>query len=140
MKNFMLGFLTCLVIAIVVVIIFIWPPELSFIFNGFFWLSLFMFAAAIVLVGYLYINGSSSQGVYFFFAILLILCSSIMFFSFEQVAINNKFWEISMYKKYPTIFSLLIQFTSYAKNIVAFGFAAIGASIAENIITHRFYK
>lgn len=61
-----------------------------------------------------------------------------MYSGFEQIAANTEKWAPLMRKNYPTLFVLLPQFISYTKNIVAFGFAALGASVAANVITSRF--
>lgn len=138
MKNFALGFLSCLIVVAGIAIPYFWPPELSLVFNSVFWSSLLMLANSGLLVGYLYLRGSSSQGVHFFFALLLILSASLMYSGFEQIAANTAKWEPLMRTNYPTLFVLLPQFISYTKNIVAFGFAALGASLTANVITARF--
>jgi hypothetical protein len=138
MKNFTLGFLTCFVVVAGVAIPYLWPPELSIVFNSVFWSSFLMLANSCLLVWYLYFRGGSTQGVHFLFALLLILSAALMYSGFEQIAANTTAWEPLMRKDYPKLFVLLPQFISYTKNIVAFGFAALGASVAANVITSRF--
>ena len=137
MKNFALGFISCLIVVAGIAIPLIWPAELSLVFNSMFWSSLLLLANCCFLVGYLYIRGGSSQAMNFFFALSLILSASIMYTGFEQIAANAAKWEPLMQANYPKLFVLLPQFISYTKNIVAFGFAALGASVAANIITAK---
>jgi hypothetical protein len=61
-----------------------------------------------------------------------------MYSGFEQMSNNISSWGPVMQKEYPILYVLLPQFYSYTKNIVAFGFAALGASVAANVITARF--
>lgn len=138
MKSFTLGFVTCLLMTAGIVIPYLWPPELSFVFNSLFWSSLLMLINSVLLVGYLYMRGGSAQWVQFSFALLLIFSASLMYTSFEEVAQNTAHWKPLMQENYPTLFALLPSFISYTKNVIAFGFAALGASVAGNIITSRF--
>tara|TARA_B100002003_G_scaffold35826_1_gene31211 strand:+ start:2123 stop:2551 length:429 start_codon:yes stop_codon:yes gene_type:complete len=138
MKSFTLGFVTCFLMVAGIAIPYLWPPELSFVFNSLFWSSLVLLINSALLVGYLYMRGGSAQWVQFSFALLLIFSASLMYTSFEEVAQNTEQWKPLMQEDYPTIFALLPSFISYTKNVIAFGFAALGASVAGNIITSRF--
>jgi hypothetical protein len=116
------------------------PPELSLVLNSLFWSSLITLAISCFLVWFLYHRGTSSQGALFFFALLLIISASVMYAGFEKTAADIDKWAPSVHTNYPTFFVLLSQFISYAKNIIAFGFGALGASVAANVITDRFKK
>jgi hypothetical protein len=138
MKNFALGFLTCLLIVFSIAVPYIWPPELSLVFNSVFWSSVLMLLNSCLVVGYLYFRGGSTQAAHFIFSLSLIISAALMYSGLEQIAANTAQWEPLMRKGYPKLFVFLPEFISYTKNIVAFGFAALGASVAANVITHRF--
>lgn len=140
MKSFTLGFFTCFLMVAGIGIPYFWPPELSLLFNSLFWSSLLLLINSGLLVGYLYMRGGSEQWVQFFFALLLIFSASVMYTGFEEIAQNTGQWKPLMQNDYPTIFALLPSFISYTKNVIAFGFAALGASVAGNIITSRFNR
>jgi len=61
-----------------------------------------------------------------------------MYAGFEQISLQTAQWSPVLSNKYPILLSLLPQLISYAKNIISFGFAALGASLAANVITDRF--
>ena len=140
MKSFILGFVTCFLMVAGIAIPYVWPPELSLVFNSVFWSSLLLLINSVLLIGYLYMRGGSKQWVQFSFALLLIFSASLMYTSFEEIARNAEQWKPLMREDYPAIFALLPPFISYTKNVIAFGFAALGASVAGNIITSRFDK
>lgn len=137
MRNFLFGFLVCLITISSIAAPYFWPPELSLVFDSTFWTSVLMFANSCMLVGYLYIRGGSTQGAQFFFAIMLIISASAMYTGFEEIAKDIANWEPYLRASHPTVFVLLPQFVSYTKNMVSFGFAALGASVAANIITNK---
>lgn len=138
MKNYVLGFVSCLVLVIGVIVPLIWPPELSYIFNSLFWSAVGLLICSCVLVAYLYWNGGTTQRVHFYFALLLIVSAAFMYSGFEQVSMNAAIWEPFLKERFPKVFILLPQFINYTKNIIAFGFAALGASVAANVISSRF--
>lgn len=138
MKN-IFYFIAALCLTIFVATIqYIWPRQLSLIFNGLFWSTVFAFCGCIIIICFLYFHGRSSQGVHFLFALLLILVVAQMYAGFEQIMANSNNWKPFMQKDYPKLFVILPQFIEYTKNIVAFGFAALGASVAANVISSRF--
>jgi hypothetical protein len=96
-----------------------------------------MFVNSVLLVGYLYFRGGSTEGTLFFFAIMLIISASVMYSGFEEIAKDIKNWEPYLKASHPKVFVLLPQFVTYTKNMVSFGFAALGASVAANIITNK---
>jgi len=118
----------------------IWPPELSLVFNSIFWWSIAMLVISCFLVYYLYRGQASSEAVLFTFSLMLIASSAVMYAGFEEIAINADKWKPYFEKHYSKVFIYLPIFISYTKNIIAFGFAAIGASICANIISYKFYK
>jgi hypothetical protein len=61
-----------------------------------------------------------------------------MYSGFEYLASKTEEWEPYYQRDYPILFSMLQQFFSYTKNVIAFGFAALGASLAASVISVRF--
>lgn len=138
MKKFIYGFGSCLLLVAAFAIPYFWPDELNLVFNGLFWSSALSFALCIFIIGHLfYTKGGSSRNVRFFFGIALILSASVLFRGLEQIASNASFWQPHFKANYSSFFVYLIEFIVYAKNIVSFGFAALGASISANAINER---
>lgn len=81
-----------------------------------------------LLAWYLFVLGGASERAHFFFALLPILSTSLMYKCHEQVAASTAELESLMRTNHPTLFVLLPQFLSYTKNIVAFEFVALRAS------------
>jgi len=132
-KDISLGFISCALIGAFIVAPLIWPPELSLVFNQLFWLSAAMVGLCAYIVAYLYkTNGGSSRQARFALGLCLILAASCVFSGFEQIARNTEFWRPHFPHGFQSLFLVLDQFIVYTKNIVAFGFAAIGASVTAN--------
>jgi len=142
MKNFLHGLCFPVVAAALVVFSFLipylWPPELNLLFNSLFWSAISLLMMSCVIVLYLYLHGGTTQSVHFMFALMLIISASLMYAGFEQISLQTAQWSPVLSNKYPILLSLLPQLISYAKNIISFGFAALGASLAANVITDRF--
>jgi predicted neutral ceramidase superfamily lipid hydrolase len=136
--NSAMSILTTAAIGFYFVAPLIWPPELSIIFNAFFWGASFSFLVSLVLILFLFSNGGSSQMSHFLFSFSLIILSSIMYSGFDLIASNIQHWAPNMKQEYPNLFVYLPQLVGDMKNIVGFGFAAIGASLAANVISNRF--
>jgi hypothetical protein len=140
MKVYLFGLLSGALMLGGILIPYIWPPELSLILNSSFWVSALGLVNAFILVSFLYIKGPSSEKAFFLFSFMLILSAAQMYTGFEEIAINIKTWKPHFEESYTSLFVYLHLFISYAKNIIAFGFAAIGASLCASIIAYRFYK
>jgi hypothetical protein len=135
MKPFVAGFLTCLLLVAAILVPYLWPPELSLLFNSLFWSAAMLFLLSSAMVGYLYAtHGGSSRGTRFYFGLCLVIAASFMFSGFEHIAQNTVKWAPLMQKDYPSLLVLLSEFVSYTKNIVSFGIAALGANVAANAI------
>jgi len=138
MKNYGLEVLFYVALAIGILAPSLFPPELSNIFNSLFWSAAGLFVCSCFVVGYLYVHGGSTQRVHFVFGLLLIVSAAFMYSGFEQISSQAAYWEPFMKDEYPILFILFQQLIGYTKNIIAFGFAALGASIAANVISNRF--
>jgi hypothetical protein len=131
-----LGFISYVVVIATALVPYFWPPELNLIFNKVFWSGVFLLAQCGLVIGYLYrTRGGSGRHVRFTFWLLLILAAALMFSSFEQVAKNAEVWQPRFSWSYSGFFILLKQLLAYVKDIVAFGFAALGSNIAASTIT-----
>lgn len=137
MKNILYFFSAFFATIFIAAIPYIWPRELSLIFNNLFWTTVSQFCGCCLVIWFLYSHGGSSQGTHFAFALLLILQAALMYGGFEQIMTNSNNWKPFLQKDYPKLFVLLPQLIEYTKNIVAFGFAALGASVAANVISKR---
>lgn len=95
----------------------------------YFWYSSLLLGLCGCMVFHLYwTRGGSSRGARFYIGLLLIISSAFMFAAFDDVAKSTAAWEPVLQDKYPGIILMLKQFVDYAKNIVSFGFAALGAT------------
>lgn len=138
MNPFIAGCLACLLLIAGILIPYFWPPELSLLFDNVFWSAALLFLLSCAMIAYLYItHGGSSRGTRFYFGLYLAIAAAFMFSSLEHIAQNASQWEPLMLKDYPRLFILLSEFVSYTKNIVSFGIAALGASIAASAIIER---
>lgn len=131
-----LGFISYVVVIATATIPYFWPSELNLIFNRGFWSGFFLLTQCSLIIGYLYrTRGGSGRHVRFTFGLLLILAAALMFSGFAQVAKNAEVWQPRFSGSYSGFFILLKQLLVYVKDIVAFGFAALGANIAASAIT-----
>ena len=135
MKNYFYGVLTALILIGSIAIPHFWPPELSLVLNSQFWSSITLLFLCASIVGLLfYTNGGSSRSVRFYFGVSLILSASLMYYGLDVMVSNAEFWKPHFKATYSDFFIYLTMFIIYAKNIVSFGFAAIGASVTANAI------
>jgi hypothetical protein len=134
MKKLLIVLFACLIVVLLVIKMYL-PAGLSLVLDNVFWSALLAFAASIYLIGHLCLIGSTSKNVTFWFALSLILMAAILYASLEHVAANVDKWGAYLQSDYPTLFMLLFLFVAYAKSIVVFGIAAIGANIAATVIT-----
>lgn len=139
LKSVSLGFSIPFLVVASIITPLIWPPELSILFNNIFWWSSTLLLLSIYTV-FRMLKGVSSEALLFTYAVLLIISSTTMFSGFEQVANNSAKWMPHFRKEYPTLSILLPQFIEYAKNLIAFGFVAIGSGVCAGIICQRYYK
>jgi hypothetical protein len=136
MKNYFFGVLTGLFLLTGIVIPFVWPPELSLVLNSQFWASIVLLLLCSGIVALLfYTNGGSTRNARFFFGVSLILSASLMYYGLDVIASNAESWKPLFKPTYSNFFVYLTMFIIYAKNIVSFGFAAIGANLTANSIT-----
>jgi hypothetical protein len=84
-----------------------------------------------------YTNGGSSRGVRFYFGLNLILAATLLYYGLDEIAKNADSWEPLFSQNYSKMFVALTLILIYAKSIVSFGFAAIGASLAANAISEN---
>jgi hypothetical protein len=56
---------------------------------------------------------------------------------FDQIIANVESWKPILRQNQPVLFVLLPILLGYTKNIIAFGFAAIGAGVIANLISNR---
>lgn len=140
MRNFIVGFITCFMIVAFFTVRYIWPTELDLIFNGIFWSSIALFIMSSSLVAFLYFKKPTSETVLFVFSLLLIVTSALMYSGFEEIAANTEEWKPALQAHYPWIYVWLTVLVNYTKNIISFGFAAIGASLCAGVIAYRFYR
>jgi len=144
MKDFFVGLFSPTIIALIIVVSVVvpyyWPPVWSLVLNSLFWSAVSLLLVSSVIVVYLYLHGGTTQNAHFALAMMLIISASFMYASFEQIAENTAFWAQHMSAERPLLFAFLTVFISNVKNMVAFGFAAIGASVAANVISNRFAK
>jgi len=132
----LLGLIAYVVVIFTALLPNIWPPELNLIFNKVFWSGVFLFAQCCFLIGYLYrTRGGSARHVRFSYGLLLVIASALMFSGFEQVAKDAEAWRPHFAGTYSGLFVVLKQLLTYVKDIIAFGFAALGANIAASAIT-----
>jgi hypothetical protein len=135
MKNYIYGVISSIFSITVIAIICFWPPSLNLIFDNLFWLTLFSFVLCTFIIGHLfYTNGGSSRNVRFVFGILLIISAIVMFSGFEQITSNTSSMKQLFSSNYNNFFIYLTISLAFAKNITAFGFAALGANITANAI------
>lgn len=138
MKNYFAGFLTCLSIVIALSLRYFWPAELSLVFNELFVSAVLLLLTSVMIVGYLYrTRGASTRGALFSLSLLLILSASLMYSGFEEIARNAQYWEPHLKSTYPKLFVVLPVIFAYTKNVISFGFAAIGASLAASVIVEN---
>lgn len=138
MKNYIIGFISGLVLMAFIVVRYIWPPEFNLLFTPLFWSSAFLFASCTLIVGYLFFTkGGSSRGSRFFFGLLLIISAAAMFSGFEEISSNVTFWKPHFSATYSNFLRGLILSLLYAKSLISFGFAALGSNIAANAIDER---
>lgn len=135
-RPVVLGLISYVVVIATALVPYFWPPELSHVFNNVFWSGMFLLTQCSLIIGYLYVtHGGSDRQARFTFGLLLILAAALMFSGFEQVAKNAEVWQPRFPGSYSGLFILLKQLFAYVKDIIAFGFAALGANIAASAIT-----
>ncbi len=141
MKNFIFGFTIAIILILAIMIPIFWPPELSLVFNNLFWIAIAEFITCAALIWYLFkYHGSISRGLHLYFGIMLIFSSAIMFSGSDQVTANALLLKNAHNLSWPLLFVLLDPFISLTKNIVSFGFAAIGANLAASAILNHTIK
>lgn len=110
-------------------------PATTLLLNAYFVSAVFLLLESSWMLTYLYDNyGRTPRKIQFYLGLCLMVSSAFMFCHFEETARSMAHWEASFRQDYPHLSSFLIQFILYAKNIVSFGFAAFGASVAANAI------
>jgi cbb3-type cytochrome oxidase subunit 3 len=130
-----LGAVSYFVFGLILTIPFVWLPEYELLLGGQFWAATLLFLISVGVIAFLYRNhGASDRGALVFFGALLILAAAIMSGSFEAVAKDNDFWRQHFPGRYGDFFILTGIAIAYAKDIVAFGIAAIGANIVAAAI------
>ena len=138
MKNYIFGVLTGAILITAFVVPFVWPPELSLVLNSQFWSAMLLLAQCAGIVALLFCtNGGSTRNARFFFGISLIVSASLMYYGLDLIALNAESWQPHFKPTYSNFFAYLTTFIIYAKNIVSFGLAAIGANITAYAITEN---
>lgn len=130
------GFLAYIAVIATATMPYMWSPELSLVMDSHFWSGLILLAECCFLIGYLYLTrGGSARNVRFSLGLLLVLASALMFSSFEQVAKDAEALRSLFPSEYSNFFLVVELALTYAKNIIAFGIAALGANLAAHSIT-----
>lgn len=126
------------IVAMIIAGLMYWPPGLSLVLDGMFWVFILMALACFGVIAYLYYNGGATDAEHFFVGMLLIFASSIMYAAAEYMIAEAPRLEPAFRKSYPSLIALFVQNVTYMKNIVSFGFAALGASVCANVISKRY--
>ena len=129
------GVFSYLILISVLAITVFWPPELWLVLDRVFWASVVMFALCIAVIFLLFwTQGGSSRNAQFSFGILLILAAAIMNSGFEQIIVHGEKWAPRFPISYTNFFIIFKQVITYARDVVAFGIAALGANIMASAI------
>lgn len=132
------GIVSYIVFGAIVFVPLFWPRELGLVLDQFFWLGLFLFAYCVAIIFYLFWSrGGSSRNSRFSFGLILIIAAAAMNSGFEQIAKNGEFWSTHFPNSYLSFFIWLKILVTYARDVVAFGIAALGANIAAHAIMEQ---
>lgn len=113
------------------------PPELMLIFNSFFYWAVASLLLSVIVIGVLiWRRKVHTANVQLFFGLLLVALGAVIYGTWEQVQQNTAYWAAHIHD-HSGILSIAIVSIALAKNLVSFGIAAIGASIAAGIITRE---
>jgi hypothetical protein len=129
--------MSCLV-SITIAAPYFFAPAPTLLLDAYFVSAMLLLLEASWMLTYLYDNfGRTPRKIQFYLGLCLMISSAFMFGDFEETARSMTHWEVLFRQDYPRISPFLIQFILYAKNVISFGFAAFGASVAANAIVKQ---
>lgn len=107
------------------------------VFDSFFYWAVASLLLSVIIIGVLiWRRKVHTANVQLFFGLLLVALGAVIYGTWEQVQQNAEFWAAHIHEHSGTL-SIAIVSIALAKNLVSFGIAAIGASIAAAIITRE---
>lgn len=128
---------TALIISTLIILHTSRPPELMLVFDSFFYWAVASLLLSVIIIGVLiWRRKVHTANVQLFFGLLLVALGAVIYGTWEQVQQNAEFWAAHIHEHSGTL-SIAIVSIALAKNLVSFGIAAIGASIAAAIITRE---
>lgn len=137
MKNFLNGPIPGISIALLMTpFIFgylVRPSFINLVMNDIFWIGFVLFLECFALIVYLHVKrGASSRNALFVFGLTLIFAAAIMNSSFKEISDNTAFWTNFAPSSLKSTMYGLKQFIEYAKDVVGFGIAALGANLSAS--------
>jgi hypothetical protein len=136
--ELLVAFSCYLIFASIIVLPFVWQPVYGLLLDVVFWPTALQFVLSGAVIAYLFRKrGASSRAALFIFGSLLILSAASMNMGLSHIAKNNDFWEPYFEKSWDSFFVWAHIIVSHAKDIVAFGIAAIGANIMAAAMLDR---
>lgn len=129
--------LTALLLSAVIILYTSRPPDIALIFDDqFFWAVASLLLAALVVAVLVWRHKIHTGNEQLFLGLLLIALSAVVYATWEQVQTNTHYWSTHLTNRSGPIALALVS-ASLAKNLISFGFAALGAGIAAGVITRR---
>lgn len=132
-----LGALGYLAIGTMILVVISWRHEYGLLLNELFTMGVCSLAITVTVLAYLYrVRGGSTRLVQCVLGVLVIVAAASMEVNFSILEKHVQKWKPHFLSEYPSLVIFAELFVAYAKGIIAFGIAALGANIAASAITH----